>query len=137
MEFIIFQGPDQSKVTAANTQNTSKPVKTSSRIMKNNLNYSIVTTTSAPCKPDVDKKPGGKFLDRSLPPTPPPEPTEPRSTIWDSSVANVSLVNIKNNNIKSSTKVTEELKTYPWYRACDRKQAETLLRKCKNKKFIF
>ena len=137
MDFHIFQCPDQSKVTAATIQNTSKPVKTSSRIMKNNLNYSIVTTTTAaPCKPDVDKKPGGKFLDRSLPPTPPPE-HEPRSTIWDSSVANVSLVNIKNNNIKSSTKVTEELKTYPWFRACDRKQAEMLLRKCKNKKFIF
>ena len=136
MEFLIFQGPDQNKVTAANTQNTFKTVKTSSRIIKNNLNYSIVTTSSAPCKPDVNKKLGGKFLDRSLPPTPPPEPTEPRSTIWDSSVANVSLVNIKNNNIKS-TKVTEELKTYPWYRACDRKQAELLLRKCKYEKIIF
>ena len=78
----------------------------------------------------------GKFVDRSLPPTPPPEKVNPQShSIWDSDTAKVSLLpatsNNNNKNSLSPLSLKESLKTHPWYKSCDRKKAEQMLLKCK------
>ena len=78
----------------------------------------------------------GKFVDRSLPPTPPPEKVNPQShSIWDSDTAKVSLLPAtSNNNDKnslSSLSLKEDLQNNPWYKSCDRKKAEQMLLKCK------
>ena len=110
--------------------------------MKNNISYSIVTkNSSAELKSltkasDVPLSPG-KFIDRSLPPTPPPEIDIPKShSIWDSDTAKVSLLSAtsNNNNDKislSSLSIKEDLKIQPWYKSWDRKKAEQMLLKCK------
>ena len=121
---------------------TSSSLKSSSKIMKNNISYSIVTkNSSAESKSstkatDVPLSPG-KFIDRSLPPTPPPEIDIPKShSIWDSDTAKVSLLSAtsNNNNDKislSSLSLKEDLKIQPWYKSWDRKKAEQMLLKCK------
>ena len=77
----------------------------------------------------------GKFVDRSLPPTPPPEIVSPKShSIWDCDTAKVSLLpETSNNNHKSSLpslSIKEDLQMQPWYKSCDRKKAEQMLVKC-------
>ena len=145
----------------------NKSNKTSSRIVKNNMNYSIVTTkpdniTSNVTKQNENiKKSGifktliniqnktlsfpisGKFSDRCLPP--PPAPALESHSIWDPATAKVSLISSSNNNSPSSSfqsltsstssqsSISEHLKTFPWYRHCDRRKAEELLLNCKIK----
>ena len=84
----------------------------------------------------------GKFVDRSLPPTPPPEKVNPQShSIWDSDTAKVSLLpatsNNNNKNSLSPMSLKEGLKTQPWYKSCDRKKAEQMLLKCKYIYIVF
>ena len=85
----------------------------------------------------------GKFSDRCLPP--PPAPALESHSIWDPATANVSLISSSNNNSPSSSaqsltsstssqsSISEHLKTFPWYRHCDRRKAEELLLNCKIK----
>ena len=120
---------------------TSTSLKSSSKILKNNISYSIVTkNSSADSKSSTkdEKVPlsPGKFIDRSLPPTPPPEIDIPKShSIWDSDTAKVSLLSASSNNNNkislSSLSLKEDLKIQPWYKSWDRKKAEQMLLKCK------
>jgi len=107
-------------------------------VTKNSSAESKSSTKAA----DVPLSPG-KFIDRSLPPTPSPEIDIPKShSIWDSDTAKVSLLSAtsNNNNDKislSSLSLKEELKIQPWYKSWDRKKAEQMLLKLnKNGGFI-
>ena len=85
----------------------------------------------------------GKFSDRCLPP--PPAPALESHSIWDPATAKVSLISSSNNNSPSSSfqsltsstssqsSISEHLRTFPWYRHCDRRKAEELLLNCKIK----